>query len=397
MTFSGYSEQSGYYRWAELRVLSTSLGLPCSLLVDCVPTEIVNRDPWISTKDLLRLLDMGYFTAPLHFTFCMKSGIYNVKVIAKCLDLLDSRSLSFNAIREANLAFSAYEHMDQKGIKTDRHTLTRCLKMCGMAVSAQQLSVYLTQTKNSRAEVGRLQLYEFLDLLVLCEPRDMMLPQDGRVSSTAKTPRDVYELDDMRSLLVTPDEKLALQLNQRFQQHERWMFPRGNEKLSSTPILHTENMRKYVKEAWRTSLQAGAVSPHASNDKSHEKWTLVTPVPHLTCRCYTPKQITPILSEEDLEATQREKDNLQYEIETLAERSAWQLNWKMDYFIPGYRQRTASRPKSGFLLRATRGCVTPFDKGLLRRGVLRVAWILRSNGMLTATNLLVLTATNLLG
>ncbi|KAJ1187566.1 hypothetical protein NDU88_004341 [Pleurodeles waltl] len=346
-TFSGFPEQSGYYSWAELRLLSTSLGLPCSLLVDCIPSEIVNRDPLISTKVLLRLLDMGYFTAPLHFTFCMKSGIYNIKVIAKCLDLLDSRSLSFNAIREANVAFSAYEHMDQKGMKTDRHTLTRCLKMCGMAVSPKQLSAYLTQRMNSRAEAGRIQLYEFLELLVLCEPRDMIPPRDGRVSSTAKTPRDVYELDDMRSLLATPDEKLALQLNQRIQQHERWMFPRENDKLLRTPILHKENMRKYLKEAWRSSHQADAVSPHASYDKSPEKWTLVTPVPHLTCRCYTPKQITPILSEEELEATRREKDNLQYEIETLAERSAWQLNWKMDYYIPGYRERTAARPKSG--------------------------------------------------
>ncbi|XP_069472015.1 uncharacterized protein [Ambystoma mexicanum] len=289
---------------------------------------------------------MGYFTAPLHFSFGMKSGIYNVKVIAKCLDLLDSSSLSFTGIREANLAFSAYEHLDQKGIKADRHTLMRALKMCGMAIAPQKLSVHLMQRRGNGAEAGRMQLYEFLDLLVLCEPRESIFLHEARVSSTAKTPRQVYELDDMRSLLVTPDEKLALHLNQQHKMNEQWLFPREAVQLKKSPTSHLASMRTPLKEARRPSQQAGALSARTKDDERQEKWTLVTPVPHLTCHCYTPKKVTLLLSEEDIETTRREREDLQYQMETLAERAVWELNWKMDYYMPGYRERAASRPKA---------------------------------------------------
>ncbi|XP_043360685.1 uncharacterized protein LOC122457996 [Dermochelys coriacea] len=73
-----------------------------------------------------------------------------------------------------------------------------------------------------------------------------------------------------------------------------------------------------------------------------EKWTLVTPVPHLKCHCYTHRISAPILSKEEIQAVEREKKDLQYQMLTLDTRVMWNLKWKMDVYLPGYKKRVAA-------------------------------------------------------
>ncbi|CAM2100114.1 unnamed protein product [Caretta caretta] len=73
-----------------------------------------------------------------------------------------------------------------------------------------------------------------------------------------------------------------------------------------------------------------------------EKWTLVTPVPHLKCHCYTQRISAPILSKEEIQAVEREKKDLQYQMLTLEARAMRTLKWKMDVYLPGYKKRVAA-------------------------------------------------------
>ncbi|KAM4697853.1 uncharacterized protein WCC33_013463 [Rhinophrynus dorsalis] len=293
-------------------------------------------------QDLRRLLDMGYFTPALHLSY-MESGLYNVKVVTKCLDLLERNSFSFADIQKAKVAFSAYEHLDEKGLRAESGTLLKAIKMCGFAISPQKLSGYLKQKRHSYGEEGRIQLYEFLDLLTLCEPRSNFIMNDKRVGSTDKTSRGVYQLDDMRSFMVTPDEKLARHLDQRFQKVDSWQLPQSTmetlkpkapSKCQQTAILNGTRPQP----PWRES-ELSLV------DLSEETWTLLTPVPHVRCHCYPLKKMNPILSDKDLQDTQNGIEDLLYQMETLGERSRWELNWKLDYYLPGYRELATSRHK----------------------------------------------------
>ncbi|XP_075463324.1 uncharacterized protein LOC142498782 isoform X2 [Ascaphus truei] len=334
-------QHDGHYSVTELRILATALGFPAGSLESCVPSEAVSWEQGIRTKDLHRLLDMGYFTSTLDFAYNMKSGLYNIKVVGKCLDLLERRYLSLTDIQEAKLAFSAYEHPDQKGLRAEPSFLMKAIKMCGFAISLQKLCGYLKPRTHSYVEEGRVQLYEFLDLLTHCEPREIFSTKDERVGSTDKTSRGIYQLDDMRALTMTPDGKLARHLDRRFQQRDSWLPLQGTRwpanHLTPGKGQKTANLNGTRPQPPRCESEDSLVDP------AKEPWTLVTPVPHLRCHCYTPKRINPILSKGDLQNTQHDIEVLLFQMETVGERSQWELNWKLDYYLPGYRALATSR------------------------------------------------------
>ncbi|XP_056390245.1 uncharacterized protein LOC130284175 isoform X2 [Hyla sarda] len=335
-----FPKKTGLYSVTDLRSLAAALGFPSNSLESCLPSGSLCKGI-ITSKELHRLLDLGYFTSALHFTFNMKSGLYNVKLILKCLNLLDRSALSFAAVQEAKVAFCAYEHLDQKGVKAETNTLLKAIKMCGFAVSSQKLSMYVRQNRSSFVEPGRVQLYEFLDLLTICEPKNKFSIQEERVPSTDKTSRGLYQMDDMRTAMMTPDEKLAHHLNRRFQHVDSWMLPQETiataQPLTSRKCQRTENLNGRRPHP-----------PKRRNESSHEgttdePWTIVTPVPQLRCHCYTPKREKPIQTKQDIQKTKNNIEELLYEMETLGEKTRWDLNWKLDYYLPGYRERSATR------------------------------------------------------
>ncbi|XP_073409285.1 uncharacterized protein [Dendrobates tinctorius] len=213
-------------------------------------------------------------------------------------------------------------------------------QMCGCAVSPQKISLYLRQKRSSFVEPGRVQLYEFLDLLETCEPREKFSILEERVPSTDKTGRGLYQMDDIRTLMLTPDEKLARHLNRRFQHVDSWMLPQDT----------TETSLPLSRKCQPTESRNGTRPPPPQNRMessdegvTDEAWTLLTPVPQLRCICYTPRKEKPILSDQDIQTTKNNIEELLYEMETLGERSRWNLNWKLDYYLPGYRERSSSR------------------------------------------------------
>ncbi|KAG8559093.1 hypothetical protein GDO81_017239 [Engystomops pustulosus] len=335
-----FPQQTGHYNVTDLRILAAALGFPSNSLECCLPSGSLHNGT-ISTKELHRLLDLGYFTSALHFTFNMKSGLYNVKLILKCLDLLDRNALSFAGIQEARVAFTAYEHLDQKGVKAENDILLKAIKMCGSVVSPQKLSMYMRQKQPSFVEHGRVQLYEFLDLLATCEPLKKFSILDKRVASTEKTRRGLYQMDDMRSFMMTPDEKLARHLNWRFQHEDSWLLPQEtmatSQPLSSRKSPQSENLNGIRPQPLQSRTE------FSEKEETDESWTIVTPVPQLRCHCYTPRREKPILTKQDVQKTSNNIEEIMYEMETLGERSRWDLNWKLDYYLPGYRERAVTR------------------------------------------------------
>ncbi|XP_073502714.1 uncharacterized protein [Phyllobates terribilis] len=222
----------------------------------------------------------------------------------------------------------------------DSTRMTTRSQMCGCAVSPQKLSFYMRQERSSFVEPGRVQLYEFLDLLEICESRKKFSILEERVPSTDKAGRGLYQMDDMRTLMLTPDEKLARHLNRRFQHVDSWMLPQDT-KATSSPLSRI---------CQQTESHNGTRPPppqrrieSCNEGVTDEAWTLITPVPQLRCICYTPRREKPILTEQDIQTTKNNIEELLYKMETLGERTRWDLNWKLDYYLPGYRERSASR------------------------------------------------------
>ncbi|XP_051787236.1 uncharacterized protein LOC127529027 [Erpetoichthys calabaricus] len=237
-----YPQQSNHYTWLELRMLLTALDIPSELIIDCIPVELAKRTSGISTKDLLRLINLDYFTTSLNFSYNLKSGLYNVEVLKKCIYLQGCRFLSTDDIKMANLAFTTYEQMDQKGMKINLHTLMRAFKMCGWTIAPLKLAHRIKHLKESFTERGRIQLYEFLDLLPLCEALNGISCHEHRVGPTEVTLRKIYKLDDVNALSWTDDERIAKYLNECFRRDERdyGSVTIISKKLTEPPVLRTQ-------------------------------------------------------------------------------------------------------------------------------------------------------------
>ncbi|XP_038642977.1 uncharacterized protein LOC119958485 isoform X2 [Scyliorhinus canicula] len=380
----------GVWTDTELRLLATALG------------------------ELRRILDLGHFTVALNLTWNMKNADYNVAVIKKCIQLMDSGMISVNEICNARLAFFTYEQLYQKGMAIDKHTLMRALKMCSRVVAPEKLMHRIKHWKSTYTVKERIQLYEFMDLLLLSESVDHAIIKEERVPATGKTPRDLYKLEDTEYLRETHDERLARHLNKKFYQEER-----DYGKVTTDSIMLTEHpvlvkYRKQVEELhkneyqWlKTSLQkcheqlnqnkgrrlilplpdladcqkASQCSEWTEGTTSDSKrrvctaktwsatqqqeeedmddWVWVVSIPPLKSATYTTQSLSPIISAEELEEVQKKKDEMEYQMNTVKERTARELSWKIDYHLPGYKKLSASRQNADSSLMKPTSAVKP--------------------------------------
>ncbi|XP_076822201.1 uncharacterized protein LOC143468725 [Clavelina lepadiformis] len=206
------------YTAEELQHLVAALGYPKEIFKKNLPSTVYENDK-VSTKDLLHYCDLRYFHQDLHFTINLKSSSYNAEILKKSILLVSKRLLSFKELENVRLAYEAYEEFDQRGMKLCERTLLRSLKLCQRVISPQKLANKLRHVRSTFKEKHRIQLYEFLDLIVLCDS----VPDDSdgnEVKPLDKTWRDVYQVENFSKFVIPNDKKLWKILNEQYRNEE---------------------------------------------------------------------------------------------------------------------------------------------------------------------------------
>ncbi|KAJ8023586.1 hypothetical protein HOLleu_36065 [Holothuria leucospilota] len=228
-----YPKRKLFYLWEELSCLSRALGFHHEVIEACLPSEIVRKEEGISHRELMKFINLKFFNDALDRSANMHTADYNINVLKKSIELLNHRLLSFDELSDVRVAFQVYEAGDMRGMVIDQHTLMRTLKLSGRTVAPLKLMHRVKHMEGRLDEPGRLQLYEFLDLIVLCELSDNISVPDPKHRPLDKTWRKLFEIDNFEQVFATYDEKLEAYMNSMFVQEERNY---GKEQLGSTRI-----------------------------------------------------------------------------------------------------------------------------------------------------------------
>lgn len=161
-----------------------------------------------------------------------RSGIANAAVISTAARLLAERQLTFSSVYDARLAFDLYDHeQDHEGIfLKDLHNISRALKLCKRALGPVQLRSELRRITGSPVMPSRIQLHEFLHLLLSCAP--LVTPTVHDAGSTDKDARDLYRLADFRKML-TPEDR---QRQQTLDAQRHWKLARIKLNINATIV-----------------------------------------------------------------------------------------------------------------------------------------------------------------
>ncbi|XP_070552060.1 uncharacterized protein [Ptychodera flava] len=237
------------YTWEELSCLSRAIGFQSDTLKKCLPDEITLTEPVVSVRDLFRLMDRKYFNEALDRTFNMHTADYNINVLKKSLKLLEHRFLSFTELNDVRIAYQAYEAGDMKGMIIDKHTLLRTLKLCGRVVAPMKLMHRVKHMKDHFDECGRIQLYEFMDLLVLCDLAEDITVEETREGAIDKNWRHLFKMDDFDPLFVTGEEKVQERLDQVFMDTELNYgdYRLGDRKIPKEHSVNREAIKEQVR------------------------------------------------------------------------------------------------------------------------------------------------------
>lgn len=233
-----YPRKRDFYTWEELRCLAKALGFRKDLFLKNLPHEFQkDKAHGLSLKELSVMFNNKCLHGDIHRTYNMHDALYNSKVIEKALEMLSNRYLSFQELREVRVAFQLYEHEDLLGLVIDERVLLRTLKICGRTISPVKLKQHVKHMP--RKVPDRLMLYEFLDLLLLCE-RDSDVPLQPVFEVNGVDKSNLYKICDFQSVLSTDDQKKIRYLDHLYQQgHVRGSSSHFREQ-QSWRLLHQD-------------------------------------------------------------------------------------------------------------------------------------------------------------
>jgi hypothetical protein len=169
----------------------------------------------LSRTQLEVWLDSNQLVKELHRTVNFRTSSLNVRVLKRAARLLAIRKLTFADVNDGRIAFDLYEEeMDHEGLfLKDLNVCVRALKMANRHIAPSRLPGELRRATRSPFTPSRLQLHEFLELMVHCET----LVDEG--------PAMLYGADTNQSKLVnfrrllTPVDK---QKQQELEAKKRW-------------------------------------------------------------------------------------------------------------------------------------------------------------------------------
>ncbi|XP_067655330.1 uncharacterized protein [Haliotis asinina] len=227
-----YPRRRGFLKWDELGCLARTLGFQVDLFESNVTDEITVEKDGILIKNVLLMLEYKLLYKALHQTVNMHSAEWNMAVMRKVMMLLDHKALSFEELHNVRVAYQLYEAGDMKGMLLDKHTLLRCLKMCGRMIAPMKLMHRIKHMKEHFEETGRIQLAEFFDLILWCDLHTGFSHAD--MEYTEGKENQLFKLVDFEKLLCHHDDRIAWELNKKYLKDE-WDF--GHESLGSNRMF----------------------------------------------------------------------------------------------------------------------------------------------------------------
>ena len=276
-----YMAKKGIYSRNELILLSTSLGFPGSLLASRLHSQHTETEEGeeedvaeVSEKAIIKLLGSGALFKTLEKVFNRYSAWYNVKSIRKAMQHIRHRTLSFSDVSECRVAFELYSQEDGSGMPAEVSRVQLALKMFERVCSPSRLQLEIQRFSDVSDVPSRLQLYEFMDIVALCEKTEV--EDERRLSelslsgitvsgesgtSLINEPESVADFDQ---ILMTRDDKVRAYLEDDYQRtlHGKKRSTDGQSPpapgLMKDHIVHTDSRKSLVSLGDR---QLRAVSP----------------------------------------------------------------------------------------------------------------------------------------
>ncbi|XP_045175240.2 uncharacterized protein LOC123536282 isoform X2 [Mercenaria mercenaria] len=217
-----YPRFRGFFAWDELGCLSRALGFPVDIFKNNLTEEVNAEENGLSLQETIKVLDYKLLYKALHLTQNLHTADWNCCVFRRCVGFLDFRALKYEDINNARVAYQAYEAGDMKGMLLSEHVLMRTLKMCNKTISPMKLMHRIKHSQNGYDEPGRIQLYEFLDLLLWADGYKAYIPDE--TYGHFEMEDELFKLTDFDKLLSHHDHRVANHLDAQYLKEE-WEFP----------------------------------------------------------------------------------------------------------------------------------------------------------------------------
>ncbi|XP_052798389.1 uncharacterized protein LOC128230286 isoform X3 [Mya arenaria] len=233
-----YPRFRGFFSWDELGCLARTLGFPISLFRDNVTDEIQVEENGLTVQELQKMLEYKLLYKALHHTLNSHTADWNTCVIRRAAAVLQHKALRYEELYNVRLGYQTYEAGDMKGMVIHQHTLIRALKMCNLTISPLKLMHRIKHSRDSFDEPGRIQLYEFIDLVLWAEMYKSYVPEG--TYGHFEMENQLFKLTDFDKLLSHHDERMAKRLDAQYL-HEEWEFPETkvsrNRKFNDTTVV----------------------------------------------------------------------------------------------------------------------------------------------------------------
>eukprot|EP00026_Physarum_polycephalum_P003668 Phypoly_transcript_03681.p1 GENE.Phypoly_transcript_03681~~Phypoly_transcript_03681.p1 ORF type:complete len:550 (-),score=63.81 Phypoly_transcript_03681:737-2386(-) len=207
----------GIITWRELSSLMKALGIPdipLGLLNRMAASHTPENSMGLEYKSFLHLLHSEPFSATLDYTYNRHNSTYNIRVIKKALSLLIDGFLTLEDLQASRMGFTLYEGETCNGIQLEAASVSAAMRVTGKAIAPRKLVAWLDGIEEDVP--GRLQLYEFLDLVKLCNDRTEETKAVPTVTTTVDRSRaGLFELTDA-TFLLTPNQKLEKHMNEDY-------------------------------------------------------------------------------------------------------------------------------------------------------------------------------------
>ncbi|XP_064603423.1 uncharacterized protein LOC135468891 [Liolophura sinensis] len=223
-----YSQERDFLTWDELGCLSRSLGFQVDLFRCNVTDEINYDDRGLHIQEVYRVLEYKLLHKSLHLTFNIHTDTWNVAALKKAVSLVEHKAFTFEQLHCIRVAYQLYEHQDSKGMLLQQRVILRTLKMCGRTIAPLKLMHRLKHMKGYFVEGGRIQLDEFLDLILWCDIYEGF--QSDELIYSRGMDNDLFKLVAFDRMLTHHDQRLSERLNSEYMADE-WDF--GQESLGS--------------------------------------------------------------------------------------------------------------------------------------------------------------------